>query len=157
MRENNTVVVVGAGAMGGVFGARLTEAGVGTVLVDANAELVERINASGITLIEPDSERTIEVAATTDAASLEPPDAVIFFVKCHHTEAAVESAAPLLVDGTRAVTLQNGWGNADILAACLRRGADCRRGHLYLGHYHRARGHKHFRASQDRRRAARWE
>lgn len=115
MSESN-VVIVGAGAMGGVFGALLAETGTSTTLVDANRQLVDAINERGITLVGPDGERTIRVPATTTPASLGAPDAVLFFVKCHHTEAAVEAARPMMVDGTRAVTLQNGWGNADVLA-----------------------------------------
>lgn len=114
--NETSVVIVGAGAMGGVFGASLAEAGVPTTLVDADPRLVEAINERGLKLIEGDGERVVPVPATTDPATLDPPDAVLFFVKCQHTEAAARSAAPLVRDGTRAVSLQNGWGNADVLA-----------------------------------------
>jgi 2-dehydropantoate 2-reductase len=108
--------VVGAGAMGAVFGSCLAEAGVRATLVDTDERLVDAINERGVTLLEGDRERVVRVPATNDAASLEPPDAVLFFVKCQHTEAAARSAEPLVRGGASAVSLQNGWGNADVLA-----------------------------------------
>jgi 2-dehydropantoate 2-reductase len=43
-------------------------------------------------------------------------DLVLVFVKCYHTEAAVQSALPLLRPETVVLTLQNGWGNAPRIA-----------------------------------------
>jgi 2-dehydropantoate 2-reductase len=111
-----SVVIVGAGAMGGVFGATLAEAGVGTAMLDTDDRLVAAIETGGVRLLAGDGERIVRVPVTADAASLEPPDAVVFFVKCHHTRAAAESVRGLVADGTRVVSLQNGWGNADVLA-----------------------------------------
>lgn len=110
-----SIVIMGAGAMGGAFGARLSLAGARTTLVDPNNDLVRALNDRGVTLVEPDGERTVPVPARTDVEGLEPPDAVLFFVKCHHTESAALAARPLVLDGTRVVTLQNGWGNAEVL------------------------------------------
>ncbi len=115
MGTNQSFAIVGAGAMGGVFGALLSEAGVATTLIDANPQLVDTINQQGITLEEVAGDRTIRVPARTDIADLDPPDAVLFFVKCQHTQAAAETARALVADGTRVVTLQNGWGNAEVL------------------------------------------
>jgi 2-dehydropantoate 2-reductase len=115
MREGPSFGVVGAGAMGGVFGALLTEAGIATALLDVNPQLVDTINQRGITLQESGCDRTVRVPARTDVVGLDPPDAVLFFVKCQHTQAAAEVVRPLVRDGTQVVTLQNGWGNADVL------------------------------------------
>jgi 2-dehydropantoate 2-reductase len=113
---SRSVLIVGAGAMGGVFGATLAGAGIETTLVDADARLVDAINQNGLKLIEGDGERVVRVRATTDPAVIAPPDAVLFFVKCQHTQAAAEAARPLVSNGARVVTLQNGWGNADVLS-----------------------------------------
>lgn len=110
------IVIVGAGAMGGVFGALLAESGADVTLLDPDVRLVEAINARGITLLHSDHERTVRVAATTEPAALDAPGTAIFFVKCHHTEAAAESVRPVLVPDATVVSLQNGWGNADVLA-----------------------------------------
>lgn len=111
------VTVVGAGAMGGVFGARLSEAGVETTLFDADPELVEILNRRGLQIHENGTARTVPVRATADPTEIGPQDALLFFVKCHQTKAAAERVRPLASDGACVVSLQNGWGNADVLSA----------------------------------------
>jgi 2-dehydropantoate 2-reductase len=56
------------------------------------------------------------VPATTDPTSIGPVDLVVFFTKCYHTAAAAESARPLVGPDTVVASLQNGWGNGDVLA-----------------------------------------
>ncbi len=79
------IAVVGAGAMGSIFGARFSQAGHDTVLVDVAAPLVDAINADGVTIVRGEDETTTRVPATTDPASVGPVDVVVFFVKCYHT------------------------------------------------------------------------
>ena len=109
--------VVGAGAMGSIFGARLAGGGVDTVLVDVAQPLVDRINADGVTVVRGDEETTTRVTATSDPASAGVADLVVFFVKCYHTASAAESARPLVGPDTVVASLQNGWGNGDVLAS----------------------------------------
>lgn len=111
------IAVVGAGAMGSIFGARFTQAGHDTVLVDVAAPLVEKINADGVTIVRGEEETTTHVPATTDPASVGHVDAVVFFVKCYHTAAAAEMTRPLVGPHTVVASLQNGWGNGDVLAS----------------------------------------
>lgn len=112
------IAVVGAGAMGSIFGARFHDAGHETVLVDVAQPLVEKINADGVTIVAKEGgERTVRLPATTDPASVGPADLVVFFVKCYHTAAAAKSARPLVGPGTVVASLQNGWGNGDVLAS----------------------------------------
>jgi 2-dehydropantoate 2-reductase len=112
------IAVVGAGAMGSIFGARFHEAGHETVLVDVAQPLVEKINADGVTIVAKEGgERTVRLPATTDPASVGQTDLVVFFVKCYHTAAAAESARPLVGPETVVASLQNGWGNGDVLAS----------------------------------------
>jgi 2-dehydropantoate 2-reductase len=56
------------------------------------------------------------VPATTDPASIGPVDVVIFCVKCYHTESAAQLVRPLVGPDTVVASLQNGWGNGDVLA-----------------------------------------
>lgn len=111
------IAVVGAGAMGSIFGARFAQAGHDTVLVDVAAPLVERINDAGVTVVRGDEETVTRVPATSDPASVGPVDLVVFCVKCYHTESAAELARPLVGPDTVVASLQNGWGNGDVLAA----------------------------------------
>lgn len=109
------IAIVGAGAMGSIFGARLAEAGEEVLLVDVSTSLVEKINADGVSVETGDGTTTTRLPATTKPPE-EPFDNVLFFVKCYHTEAAAELAAPLVGAETAVATLQNGWGNGDVLA-----------------------------------------
>lgn len=110
------IAVVGAGAMGSILGARFARGGHDTVLVDVVAPLVETINADGVTVVRGEEETTTRVPATTDPASVGAVDLVVFFTKCYHTAAAAESARPLVGPDTVVASLQNGWGNGDVLA-----------------------------------------
>lgn len=109
------VAVVGAGAMGGIFGAGLRDAGADTTLVDVSVPLVEHVRREGLTIVEGDGERRAELAATTSPDEVGPQDVVLFFVKNYHTAAAVELARPLIGEDTTVVSLQNGWGNGEVI------------------------------------------
>ena len=110
------IAVVGAGAMGSIFGARFTQGGHETVLVDVAAPLVDRINETGVTIVRGDEETVTRVPATVDPVSVGLVDAVVFFVKCYHTRPAAELVRPLIGPTTVVASLQNGWGNGDVLA-----------------------------------------
>lgn len=107
------VAVVGAGAMGSIFGARFHSAGLDTVLVEVSRPLVEKINADGVAVVRGDDETVTRVPATTEPASVGPVDLVVFFVKCYHTASAAEGTRVLVGDGTVVASLQNGWGNGE--------------------------------------------
>jgi 2-dehydropantoate 2-reductase len=109
------IAIVGAGAMGSIFGARLKQAGEEVLLVDVSTRLVEKINADGVTVESKDGTSTTMVPATTTPGA-EPVDSVLFFVKCYHTQAAADLASSLVGEETVVATLQNGWGNGDVLA-----------------------------------------
>src|SRR5919198_3465062 len=95
------IAVVGAGAMGSIFGAGFTEGGHETVLVDVAAPLVEKLQRDGVRIRSRDgSERTVAVSATSDPASVGAVDAVVFFTKCYHTAVAAEGARPLVGEAT---------------------------------------------------------
>jgi len=112
------IAVVGAGAMGSIFGARFHEAGHETILVDVAKPLVDKLNEDGVTIVAKDgSERVVRVPATSDPASVGAADIAVFFVKCYHTAQAAESARPLVGPQTVVASLQNGWGNGGVLAA----------------------------------------
>jgi 2-dehydropantoate 2-reductase len=110
------VAVLGAGAMGSIFGARFAQGGHDTVLVDVAAPLVEKVNADGVTIVRGDEETVTHVPATAEPASVGSVDVVVCCVKCYHTRSAAELARPLVGADTVVASLQNGWGNGDALA-----------------------------------------
>jgi 2-dehydropantoate 2-reductase len=110
-------VIGGAGAMGGIFGGLLARAGNQVALVDVSSQAVAAINERGLLIEDSAGEpATVPVRATTDPASVGPVDLALVFVKCYHTESAVQGAAPLLGPDTTVLSLQNGWGNAPRIA-----------------------------------------
>jgi 2-dehydropantoate 2-reductase len=111
-------ILGGAGAMGGIFGAWLSRAGHEVTLIDVSRPAIEAINAGGLVVEEKDGTAPVfKLRATDDPASVGPVDLIVNFVKCYHTEAAVTAARPMLGPGTTILSLQNGWGNVDRIAA----------------------------------------
>jgi 2-dehydropantoate 2-reductase len=103
--------------MGGVFGGRLAEAGNEVWLVDVWREHVDALNRDGLYLEAPDGTRTIPVKATTEIAAAGTPDLVLVFVKGADTPAAAEAAGALAGPDTLFLTLQNGLGHRETIAA----------------------------------------
>lgn len=111
-------ILGGGGAMGGLVGGSLQEAGHDVTLIDVSQEAVETINSKGLTIEQKSGEsRNIKVRASRDPSSIGEVDYVINFVKCYHTESAVQSAKPMIGGKTTVLTLQNGWGNAPKIAS----------------------------------------
>lgn len=111
------IAVLGAGAMGSVFGGKLAQSGQEVTLIDVWRDAVDTINARGLSLQDASGEpQTIRIRAASNPADIGPVDLVLVFVKCYHTESAVQSAEPLLGPNTAILSLQNGWGNAPRIA-----------------------------------------
>jgi 2-dehydropantoate 2-reductase len=106
------IAIMGAGAMGSLFGAHLAEAGHDVLLVDVDPAVVAAVEADGVLL----GERAVPVPITADPVGRGTYDAVVVLVKTYDTEAAAELAAPLVGPATVVATLQNGIGGADVLA-----------------------------------------
>lgn len=103
-----SVVIWGAGAIGGTIGAYLSRAGHDVLYVDLVPEHVAAIEAGRLAIEGP-----IENFVTGGRASM--PDRVtgrhkliILAVKAHHTEAAAHALAPHLADDGAVVSCQNG-------------------------------------------------
>jgi 2-dehydropantoate 2-reductase len=110
------VAIIGAGAMGCLFAARMAEAGAQVTLVDVDRARLAAIGAKGVTLTDDKGARTFPVGAVV-AAELQPVDLVVLFTKGLHSEAAIKSIAHLAAAKPVALTLQNGIGNAELLVA----------------------------------------
>ena len=111
-------VLGGGGAMGGLFGGYLARAGEDVALIDVSQPAIDAINRDGVAIEERDgSTAVIRVKASSRPDEVGPVDLIVNFVKCYHTEAAIRAASPLLGADTAILSLQNGWGNADRIAA----------------------------------------
>jgi 2-dehydropantoate 2-reductase len=113
------IAVVGAGAMGSLFGGKLSSVAKVTLL-DPWAEHVSAMQQDGLRITELDgSETTISVSATTDSTTVPEADLAIIFVKAHATGQASHWANNFLDTYGLALTLQNGVGNAETMAKVL--------------------------------------
>jgi 2-dehydropantoate 2-reductase len=109
------ILIVGCGAIGGLFAATLSSVAKVTAL-DANAEHVEAIRARGLQ-VDGKNPRVVQIEATCDPTALRGTrfDAVIFLIKSKMTAAALSQLQPVLAGNPPLVTLQNGIGNAEVL------------------------------------------
>jgi 2-dehydropantoate 2-reductase len=111
------IAIVGPGAVGRLFAARLAAAGAGVLLIDYKPERAAAIAERGIVLEEPDgNEIRVAVPASADPAAAGSADGLIFAVKAYATESAARRLAPFARGDAWALTLQNGMGNAETLA-----------------------------------------
>ena len=113
------IAVVGAGAMGGLFGGLLAEGGLRVTLIDAWPDHIAAIRANGLRMVGFGGDRFIPVSATTDPREVPEADVVFFQCKAYANEAAAESVRHLFGHGTVAISFQNGLGNEARLAAVL--------------------------------------
>ncbi len=117
--EKPKVVIMGAGAMGGLFGGLMAEKGLDVTLVDTWAEHVDAINANGLRMVGVGGDRPIKVAATTDPSRIETADVVLFQCKAFVTENAARSARHLFGNGAVAISFQNGLGNEEVIGGVI--------------------------------------
>ncbi len=116
------IAVMGAGAVGGYFGALLARAGHEVAFIARGAHL-EAMRKSGLSVEGPRGAWKIEsITATDNPAELEPADVVLFCVKTYDTEEAGRAILPLLARGGCCISLQNGVDSLERLTPVL--GAD---------------------------------
>lgn len=117
--EHPKVVIVGAGAMGSLFGGLLADGGLDVTLVDVWREHVDAINRAGLAIVGHGGDRTLRVKATTDPRAVAAADVVLFQCKAFANETAARSVAHLVGPDTAVITFQNGLGNEETLGAIL--------------------------------------
>jgi 2-dehydropantoate 2-reductase len=107
-------LIVGPGAMGCLFAARLSKAGFDVTLLDYIAERAKQINEQGVLVEGVTGEYVVKVPTVAgDVAS--SPDLVLICVKSYKTRQASETIKAWLSADAVVVTLQNGVGNLEIL------------------------------------------
>ena len=116
------IAVVGAGGVGGYFGAKLARAGE-SVVVLARGPHLAAIQRHGLRVRSgPEGEFTARVEAVESFAGQPPVDVALFCVKAFDTRTAAEALRPVLAPSTGVVSLQNGVDNEETLDEVLGRG-----------------------------------
>lgn len=103
-----TIVVWGAGAIGGTIGAYLIRAGYDVLLVDKVREHVDAINANGLKITGPIEEFVVQAKAVTPEDVEGIFDIVILATKAQHTQEATEAIKPHLAPHSYILSAQNG-------------------------------------------------
>ena len=116
------ILMVGAGSVGGFFGARLakTNPDVSFLLRPKTLAAVKR---NGLTIRSADGTFTVRPQAAADARDLPRPDLIVLAVKAYDLDEVLAQIEPVLTDQTVILTLQNGIDTEDRLLARLQR--DC--------------------------------
>ncbi|MBI1993660.1 MAG: 2-dehydropantoate 2-reductase [Deltaproteobacteria bacterium] len=110
------IAVVGAGAVGGYFGARLAAAGheVGFV---ARGRHLEEARREGLKIKSVQGDLHIRALFTSEPREIGPVDLILFCVKSYGTEEAAGKMVPLIGKETAILSLQNGIDNPDKIAS----------------------------------------
>jgi 2-dehydropantoate 2-reductase len=112
------VAIIGAGAVGGYYGARLAQAGHEVALIARGANL-EAIRAHGFRVRSAAGDLLVKVRAESDPSLIGPVDLVIVAVKTYSNRQAFPLVRPLVGSGTSVLSLQNGVDSADELSALI--------------------------------------
>ncbi|MEZ0256796.1 MAG: 2-dehydropantoate 2-reductase [Chthoniobacter sp.] len=109
-----TIAVVGAGALGSYYGAKLARQGADVrFLMRADLETVRR---DGLAIREKGEEWRVPAQAFGSPAEIGPVDLVVIGLKTTANEDLEQLIPPLLHEQTLLLTLQNGLGNEELLA-----------------------------------------
>ncbi|HEY7521726.1 MAG TPA: 2-dehydropantoate 2-reductase [Methylomirabilota bacterium] len=116
------IAVIGAGGVGGYFGAKLSRAGESVVML-ARGPHLDAIRRDGLRVRSvPEGESVAKVEAVESFAGQPPVDMALFCVKSFDTRTAAEALRPVMGPSTGVVSLQNGVDNEEVLDEVLGRG-----------------------------------
>ena len=113
------ILVIGAGAVGGYFGARLHKADRDVTFL-VREKRAEQLRRTGLTVIEPDTEFTVQPKLLTAAELHARPqsfDLILLSTKAYQLAAAMDDFAPSVGEHTAILPLLNGLSHLDTLAA----------------------------------------
>jgi 2-dehydropantoate 2-reductase len=118
------IAILGAGALGCVFGARLSEAGHDVRLISRTQAQANVLNQLGVTLRSGGLDRRVIVPAISANSHAESKqawiggaiDLMIVLVKSFDTDTAMQTAAWMVGEHTVVLSLQNGIGHETILS-----------------------------------------
>ena len=117
------IAVIGAGGVGGGFGAALAKAGADVTFIARGAHLAA-MKSVGLKIQGGRGEtHLVPTKATDNPAEIGPVDIVLFCVKLWDVESAGEAIKPLVGPGTAVIPLQNGIDAAERLIPILGAGA----------------------------------
>ena len=116
------IVIIGAGAMGSVYGGLLAEAGNEVYFIDVFKEHVDTINNIGLWIEGTSGDRYIKgIKALTSSEDAGIADLAIVFVKSTITDIAIKQNKDVIGENTVVLTLQNGLNNIERLESFVKK------------------------------------
>ena len=112
------IAIVGCGAMGSVYAGLLASCGHDVIAIDRWQEHIDAINNNGLHLEGASGDRIARIRAYTDPPN-ETVDLVIIAVKAAQAGAAAQHTLRMLDSHTVVLTIQNGLGSAQDVAAAV--------------------------------------
>ena len=116
------ILIMGAGAVGAYFGARLQQAGEQVVFC-ARGDHLRALKERGLAFTSHQGDFSIAISATADPRDFAPYDLILFCVKSYDTAAAAHSLEGCLNPGGAILTIQNGVENETLLAKVFGKGS----------------------------------
>lgn len=110
------VAVVGSGAVGGYYGARMARAHHDVSFIARGAHL-QAMRERGLSIRSPLGDFTVRAPAENDAVRIGPVDLVLFAVKTYDNGSALPMLRPLCGPTTMVLALQNGVDSVDQVAS----------------------------------------
>jgi 2-dehydropantoate 2-reductase len=110
------LLIVGAGATGGYFGARLAQAGRDVTFL-VRAARARQLRADGLRIVSPHGDVRLEPVLVTAEALRPDYDVVILGVKAYALAGALDDLAPGIGEGTMVLPFLNGMRHIDALVA----------------------------------------
>ena len=113
-------LIIGAGAMGCLFGYLLQAGGHSVTFYDVDQSKVDVLNRAGLTISEADgTKKTLQVSAISLIEDAPPPHLALVLVKSYNTAQAARELSLIKKADTWVLTLQNGLGHVSRLAQYL--------------------------------------
>jgi 2-dehydropantoate 2-reductase len=101
------ILILGAGAVGGYWGARLTQAGIDVTFL-LREKRAAKVKAGGLVVKSPKGDATVPVKVITNGSDGGPYDVVIVACKAYDLGSAMDSIAPAVGANTTIVPMLNG-------------------------------------------------
>jgi 2-dehydropantoate 2-reductase len=116
------IMIVGAGSVGGFFGAHLAKNNPNVSFL-LRPRTCEAVRKNGLTIRSAGGNFTVRPKVSSDPRELPPPDLIILGVKAYDLDEVLDQLEPVLTKKTVILTLQNGVDVEDRILARLHR--DC--------------------------------
>ncbi|MFE8699444.1 ketopantoate reductase family protein [Cytobacillus sp. FJAT-54145] len=109
------VTIVGAGSVGGFYGALLKRSGQDVTFI-ARGKHLEAMKENGLNVKSSSEQFSIDAEFSGDFEDLKDTDLIIFTVKSTDTTQTIQKIKPNISSNVKVLTLQNGVDNEEVLA-----------------------------------------